>query len=217
MFFKRFVFFNVVLVTSFFGHNIASHPESFEKENKTQIIQGEPIPEGKYPFVAILLSDKGNFCGASIISQYYLMTAADCIRNEDGTPMREYEFRVGVGSAFRDRLEFHNVDEVRAHSEFRKIQLTDGFDIALVKLTRPLKLEKGRVETIALPEQNELVPKKLVSVGWSKATLGSSQSQLYGTEIGILDFKTCSGLMRHQFTDNIFCNEDNEKTSCYVS
>lgn len=190
----------------------------FENEESTNIINGQALVDGQFPFMASLSTRTSSslLCGASILSPEYLLTAAHCV--SDGTKVNDGgQFKVGVGSVYLPNLQYHQVERFYVHRAYRA-HFSDGYDIALIKLAEPLKLEKGRVETIELPSQNAPVPKKVGSIGWGQTSnMPGNPKQLHGLELYTINSYECSRRTKNQVSKLIFCDEGGDKGTCYVS
>lgn len=103
----------------------------------TMIIGGRPATED-YPFMASLQYTDPNRphphrCGASLISTKWLVTAAHCVANFDGTPRNTSDFRISIGST--DNQAGRLIDIAAFHPHPRWGEFGDAFaDIALIKL-----------------------------------------------------------------------------------
>ena len=107
--------------------------------SQSEIVGGEDCDISEYPWQAAIYAD-GYLCGASIINQYWLLTAAHCI--EEGNQIIDAEsITVGVGSSsyyaglFGAGGDEYQVEEVISHSGYN---WSMNNDIALLKLAEPI-------------------------------------------------------------------------------
>ena len=65
--------------------------------SQTDIVGGEDCDISEYPWQAAIYAD-GYLCGASVIHQYWVITAAHCVENNNQVISAE-SITVGVGSS----------------------------------------------------------------------------------------------------------------------
>ncbi|NXH93089.1 FA10 factor, partial [Edolisoma coerulescens] len=87
---------------------------------------------------AVLLNEEGEeFCGGTILNEYFILTAAHCINQSK-------EIKVVVGEVDREKKEqsetMHTVDKILVHSKF--VAETYDNDIALLKLKEPVRFSE---------------------------------------------------------------------------
>lgn len=116
------------------------------------VIKGRPAKRNSLPFMAgvvVHLSDvKASLCGGTIVGAVFVLTAAHCVVGRNPASIRVF---VGHDSPFiNDRLReaASKVGTVYIHPNFNKQTLNN--DLALLRVSTPLTLKKGKVETIAL-------------------------------------------------------------------
>jgi len=165
-----------------------------ENPGKDRIVGGHEAAENEWPWQVALFIDDAWFCGGSIISDEYIMTAAHCA---DGASY----FNILAGA-----------HDVRADSEPHRVEITsyEGFthpewdpntlsnDIALVRL--PEKIEfNDFIRPACLPpaedESNEYVGELTTPVGWGKnadSAGGITPKLQMVSDLPVIDNPTCN-------------------------
>jgi secreted trypsin-like serine protease len=119
------------------------------------VINGEPVPNGKYPFMAALIdqSRPGTikdklFCGGSLIDKTHVLTAGHCVfQRGPGAPppTKPQDTLVFVGRTVlnSNQGQVRNVKDIDVHPVFKAAKLAGTFDyrydVALLTLSRPVK------------------------------------------------------------------------------
>ncbi|XP_063698812.1 serine protease 3-like [Culicoides brevitarsis] len=126
-------------------------PENAPRSTKTsRIIDGWPASAGQFPHQVRLLSrissSKTSLCGASIISETFVLTAAHCVRGFD-------TFDLGFGSINVNAPIFSITSQKKIeHSGYNPTNLNN--DIALVELPAALQWSK-LVSPVQLPSYTQ--------------------------------------------------------------
>ena len=111
------------------------------------IVNGTPVPDGKYPWQVRIYSstedDKG-FCGGSIIAPQWILTASHCLSKGEshGGPnvaVDPENVVVGYGSNDRTQTTKIQADKVFVHQGYLDKGLDGKTDVALIKLKRPIQ------------------------------------------------------------------------------
>jgi secreted trypsin-like serine protease len=126
------------------------------------IVGGTAVPNGKYPFMAYLKlyrnGKRSGFCGGSLIDQDSVLTAAHCLINTTGAV-------VVVGRT--DLRKKNRGQEIGASRAFiHPRYYGNGYDAAVLKLSRPVKGIKPI--KLATARQNDLEKPGhiLTAAGW---------------------------------------------------
>ncbi|XP_078282719.1 transmembrane protease serine 5-like [Rhinoraja longicauda] len=148
-----------------------------EKHDFSMIVGGHEAAKGSWPWQATLYQNYKHTCGASILNQYWLITAAHCVYR---SPLARY-WRVYVGILDREVILFTGhptfaVEKIIYSNSYN--HETHDYDIALMKLTRPITFS-NMVRAICLPRFNQqIVPgRKCWISGW-----GFASADAYDTE-----------------------------------
>lgn len=127
-----------------------------------QLVGGNPVPNGKYPFMTSIQVDTSNrggyrehYCGGTLIDRNSVLTAAHCVefigRNTNGNTLgyRDVRLVVGVTVLSSDQGQKRRIDrlsDIDIHPNFSRRTLRH--DAAVIKLGRPVK----RIDPIALAD-----------------------------------------------------------------
>uniref|UniRef100_A0A8C3JT36 coagulation factor Xa n=1 Tax=Calidris pygmaea TaxID=425635 RepID=A0A8C3JT36_9CHAR len=183
----------------------------------TRIVGGNECRLGECPWQAVLLNEEGEeFCGATIVSDYFILTAAHCINQSK-------EIKVVVGEVDREKKEqsetMHTVDKILVHSKY--IAETYDNDIALIKLKEPITFSEY-VVAACLPEAdfaNEVLMNQrsgMVSGFGREFEGGRLSKKLKVLEVPYVDRNTCKQSTNFAITENMFCAgyETEQKDAC---
>ncbi len=136
------------------------------------IVGGSTASEGEFPFMASIQSKgqdgtSGHFCGGSVISNRWVLTAAHCLQ---GTAPGEIQ--VGVGRTNIDDLstgQTLSVDRIVVHPDYAD---TGTFDAALVHVTADIA--SPSIALTAVGEDSlEADGAPLTVAGWGTEFFGS--------------------------------------------
>ena len=133
-----------------------------------QIVGGEEAVAGLYPWMAALFVDGKYFCGGTLISEEWVVTAAHCV---DGDAL---EVRVMLGAhnikaeSEEGRLNI-NTMMFFTHPEYNPSALQN--DIALIHLGKPIQFSR-RISPVCLPGQADtersFEDRNVLATGWGR-------------------------------------------------
>ena len=132
-----------------------------------------------------------HFCGGSIIDeeQQWVLTAAHCV--DDANPI---DIHVLAGAVDIDRpADKVNVSSIHIAKDYKNA--TDGKDIALLKLERPLKRHKY-ISHIVLNDDPNLIQSnsQFTISGWGATSMGGNASRIlqFIDNVPLIDSATCN-------------------------
>ncbi|XP_058522638.1 transmembrane protease serine 11G-like [Ochotona princeps] len=153
-----------------------------------RIADGEIAKKADWPWQASLQMDGVHFCGASLISEEWLITAAHCFDTYKNPKL----WMASFGTTLSPPLMRRNVQSIIVHENYAAHKHED--DIAVVKLSTPV-LYSEEVHRVCLPDAAfEVLPKNKVFVtGWGalKAN-GPFPNALRQVEIEIISNDVCN-------------------------
>jgi len=181
----------------------------------TFIVGGDPVPSATaYPFMAGYLDNGYHFCGASIISNEWLLTAAHCV----GPRFPDYD-EVSVGSLRHDgggnpQARWFKVYEAIRHPSFSSSNL--DFDVALLRLATPIPGWSTTVQPIRFvsTDAGSYDGWPATVTGWGLTSDGGSPSNvLLEVTYPIITNARCSQ-MYNGITPRMLCAYEPGKDSC---
>ena len=189
-----------------------------------QIVGGTLADPGEYPW-QIELNNYGSsshlgsyeLCGGSLIHPQWVVTAAHCVKEDDGSVSLPSYLSVYAGEYDRTGVHgyvYRSVILVVRHPGYNSS--THDNDIALLKLSSPLTIGEGsnspytRIATIPLvsASMGNLAGTNSWVTGWGATSQGGSFSlQLREVQLPIMSNTTCNDVKHYngRIKDNMMC------------
>ncbi|XP_015775278.1 PREDICTED: coagulation factor VII-like isoform X3 [Acropora digitifera] len=190
------------------------------RPKRSRIVGGEVASNRDWPWQVGLQSESDNFifCGGSLISREWVVTAAHCITrnipNRQRCARPSPGLRVILGEFDVQNIEGHEVQiaisEVCMHESYHKV--TYDNDIALLRLSTPLSGFNETMSPVCLPSSSSSFPVgKVCSVtGWGKTSQDDFRvsNKLRVAHVPIIDHAKCKeqyGSKGYVVTDHMIC------------
>lgn len=192
--------------------NISLAFVSCSKVGGGRIVGGVAIDITAAPYQASLQYDGAHFCGGSIISNSWILTAGHCT---EWIPLQS--FTVRVGSTDRDSGgEVLRVEKIVNHPHFDAYML--DYDFALLKLEKEIVFGPT-ISPIPLISENEELAENLPALisGWGDTLKRNESSQfLRAVVINMVEFSVCEDIYRDYggVSDRMLCAAGKSKDSC---
>ncbi|XP_011863819.1 PREDICTED: trypsin-1-like isoform X2 [Vollenhovia emeryi] len=154
----------------------------------------------QHPYQLSLQRGLRHICGAVIISNKWVVTAAHCV----GSPASAYGLRAGSNDKY-DGGVYYPVKKIVRHPAYNF--LTIDYDIALLEIDGEITFN-DRAQPVKLPKR-ELEGGVMVNVtGWGAAEMGGKLSPvLMKVSLPIVSRKTCQNIYKRfrSITDRMIC------------
>ncbi|XP_036974338.1 coagulation factor IXb [Acanthopagrus latus] len=199
-----------------------------EQNTDQRIVGGDEASPGQIPWQVALMSHSATlqraepFCGGSLLSEYWVITAAHCLAQAD-IANRVFFVRVGehdVKKVEGDERD-HEVAERHIHHMYDFNNSPYNNDIALLKLATPVELSNKRRPICLGPKDfiENLLRESRTSLvsGWGRIKfLGPEATKLQKLEVPYVDRTLCKESSRYHVTRLMFCAgyKDQQMDSC---
>ncbi|XP_043828199.1 transmembrane protease serine 11A [Dromiciops gliroides] len=152
-----------------------------------RIIGGEIAPKSAWPWQASLQHNNVHQCGATLISNTWLVTAAHCFKSNPSPR----GWTVSFGTTIYPPLMKRNIITIRVHERYRSP--AREYDIALVQFS-PKVTFTDDIHRICLPDASDYFPptSTLYITGFGALVYGGeSQNQLRQAAVEIISDEVC--------------------------
>ncbi|NWT10118.1 TM11E protease, partial [Vireo altiloquus] len=166
--------------------------QAFSFTGVERITGGQRAREGEWPWQASIQLDGTHRCGASIISNTWLVTAAHCFRGVRD-PRR---WTASFGILLRPPKQRKLVRRIIVHERYSDLLLDHEYDVAVVELASAIEFTSD-VHSVCLPEASHVFPDNASCfvTGWGALENDGgcySVNQLRQAEVRIISTEVCN-------------------------
>ncbi|XP_039098970.1 anionic trypsin [Hyaena hyaena] len=184
---------NPFLILAFVGAAVA-----FPTDDDDKIVGGYTCEENSVPY-QVSLNSGYHFCGGSLISDQWVVSAAHCYKSRIQVRLGEFNIEVLEGDE-----QFINSAKVIRHHRYNSRTL--DYDIMLIKLSSAAALT-SRVSTISLPSACAPAGTQCLISGWGNTlSFGTNYPELLQClDAPLLSQAQCEASYPGQITNNMIC------------
>jgi len=189
----------------------------------TRIVNGTETEPNEYPFYAALTKESNTivFCGGSILTQNYILTAAHCVDYFTEDHLATHKVVVGshdFGSSNEPSRVTLDIQEVILHEDWNPSTVDN--DIALLKVS-PIPSFTDQISPVCLPfgiDYANLDNRNAIVMGYGTTSFGGFPNRkLHDVSLKIEDRAQCKGYdsdYAAKVTDNMLCTYESSKDAC---
>ncbi|XP_056142349.1 suppressor of tumorigenicity 14 protein homolog [Lampris incognitus] len=175
-----------------------------------RIVGGENAELGEWPWqVSLHFMTNGHVCGASILSDKWLLSAAHCFQTSNSLNLVTSNWRTysGMQDQYKqDDVQLRSVQTIITHPNYN--QMTFDYDIALLELSQPLEFT-NTIHPICLPAPSHVFPAGMSCwvTGWGTLREGGRTARLLQkAEVKIINDTVCNVVTEGQVTSRMLCS-----------
>ncbi|CAL8351935.1 unnamed protein product [Lota lota] len=177
----------------------------------SRIVGGQDAEAGEFPWqVSLHVKQYGHVCGASIINQRWLVTAAHCVKEEANNKFSQpgtWEAYLGLHT--QQQLEKtavrRGLKQIIPHPYYN--EFTYDNDIALMELISDVPYS-DHIQPICMPSaQHDFPPGQSVWItGWGATREGGTAATvLQKAQVRVINQTVCNSLLGNQITSRMLC------------
>uniref|UniRef100_A0A8C3THD4 Transmembrane protease serine n=2 Tax=Chelydra serpentina TaxID=8475 RepID=A0A8C3THD4_CHESE len=154
-----------------------------------RITGGMSAQDGEWPWQASLQLSGIHRCGATLISDTWLVTAAHCFKGQQN-PRR---WTASFGTVVRPPQSRRSVRNIIIHEKYTDAIPNHDYDIAVVQLSSPVEFTNN-IRMVCLPEEFYVFPHNTTCfvTGWGASRNEGDINNLRQAEVKIIDTNICN-------------------------
>uniref|UniRef100_A0A672UYX1 Peptidase S1 domain-containing protein n=1 Tax=Strigops habroptila TaxID=2489341 RepID=A0A672UYX1_STRHB len=175
-------------------------------QTASRIVGGSEASRGEFPWQVSLRENNEHFCGAAILTEKWLVSAAHCFTEfQDPAMWAAYTGTTSLRGSDSGAVKM-GIARIIPHPSYNTD--TADYDVAVLELKRPVSFTKY-IQPVCLPDAGHHFPtsKKCLISGWGylKEDFLVKPEYLQKATVELLDQTLCSSLYSHVLTDRMLC------------
>ncbi|XP_055912790.1 trypsin delta-like [Eupeodes corollae] len=181
-----------------------------------RIVNGRTSSISEYPYQVSLQQHGSHFCGGSVLSPNWILTAAHCVTDIIQKNLVPF-LTVRLGSSkWNQGGVLKNAEFVSMHPEYNSKSM--NFDVGLIKLSSSVVFSAA-IKPVTLPKTLPPMNSRVVVSGWGKLSENNDElpTNLQSVELSFLPNDKCKSYeygYRNMILDTMICADGPSKDSC---
>lgn len=171
-----------------------------------RIVGGDEATPGEFPWIVSLQSTSGShFCGASLIADKYVLTAAHCI---EGASPSQLQVALGIHSqANSPSKQVLQVEKIIPHQSYDGNALKNDIAILKLKTAADARFSRIKLATAAIMNGGAAPGKNSTVAGWGTLQSGGNlPDKLQKVDVPIVSLEQCrAGYSQDQIHESNVC------------
>ncbi|XP_041649005.1 suppressor of tumorigenicity 14 protein homolog [Cheilinus undulatus] len=175
-----------------------------------RIVGGQNAELGEWPWqVSLHFLTYGHTCGASIISERWLLSAAHCFvtSSPSNHVPSNWQSYSGMQDQYKqDDVQRRSLKKIISHPDYNI--MTFDYDVALLELSEPLEFT-NTIQPICLPSSSHVFPAGMSCwvTGWGALREGGQAARLLQkASVKIINDTVCNVVTEGQVTSRMLCS-----------